>query len=400
MGQKENRFFKPQGILLLIGVLLPFTAPQAGFIMNPVLTGISARFPELSYSTITYLVTLVSLFGIPFNFLSGYLAGRKVKYKTLVVAGAFLMAAGGVMPLFTKSFLIWCICRCFVGAGMGMIMPLGNALITGFYKGEQAVKVQGMATVVLNVTGIVLQLLTGWLAASDISWAWIIHSVYFAVAALALIAVPEPQKQERVISKEAGKQEKLHPAVWLLSLNFSMVFLFSQILLLSVGNVIQQYDLGNSAIAGMLTSIFTVGGMMGGFLLKSFHDKFGKNFLFIMHMMLAFGHVLAFFTRNVYGLGIACFVIGVGTFTLWPALANTVGSVSPGERAAIASAVFMVLLNIGSFLASPVCSIIEACIGKNPVYPMACAAMAMFGLAVGWKFWQPAYERLENEGSH
>ena len=64
-----------------LGVLTVFIAGQATFIINPALANLAEKFPDVSYSTVLLLSTVVT--GLVFPFL--IISGNKVRYKTLAI---------------------------------------------------------------------------------------------------------------------------------------------------------------------------------------------------------------------------------------------------------------------------------------------------------------------------
>lgn len=185
-----------------IGVLLPFMVAQVGFIMNPTLTEFAKLFPDLSYSTVSYLATLPSLICIPCNLLAGKVVGKKIGYRPLCMAAIALVVIGGMLPWFFQDFIGWCICRCVMGAGMGLIMPLGGALVSRIFKGNMAVKMQGIGTIVLNSAGVSLQIAASLLIVHNVNYAWLLHGVYIAVFVLVGLFLPEPDRGEKRYRQE------------------------------------------------------------------------------------------------------------------------------------------------------------------------------------------------------
>ena len=97
--------------------------------ITPALNTIMQAFPDLPISTIYLASTLPSLTVIPATIVAGMLAGDKAKYKTLAIIGIVIFILGGVAPYFSDNFTVILIERAVFGIGLGIISPLGNALI-------------------------------------------------------------------------------------------------------------------------------------------------------------------------------------------------------------------------------------------------------------------------------
>lgn len=379
----QNYREKQIGWMTYIGVLLPFMVAQVGFIMNPTLTEFAKLFPELSYSTVSYLATLPSLICIPCNLLAGKVAGKKIGYRPLCLVAIALVVIGGVLPWFFQNFIGWCICRCIMGAGMGLIMPLGGALVSRIFVGNRAVKMQGIGTIVLNSAGVSLQIASSLLIVYNVNYAWLLHGVYIVVFVLVWLFLPEPklEREDRVRELDSNK---LPIKVWIYSISFGFVFMFAYAMILNISRIVIEERIGTAGVVGMITAMFTVGGMVAGLILNILYKKIGKWLFSVGHILIAFSLGFGLFAQNIFSLMVVCFLIGIGVFTIWPASINEFGNICKPNQIAIASGIFVAALNVGAFLASAYCGTVEMFFGSNPRLPILIAVLGMTGLAICW----------------
>lgn len=98
-----------------------------------------------------------------------YCGRKKVKYRTLALTGCIIFTVSGTLPAIVGgSFAFILVTRALVGIGLGLMAPLGNALIIGLYEGQKQAAYLGYGTLLMNGGGIVLQMLGGALA--DVGW--------------------------------------------------------------------------------------------------------------------------------------------------------------------------------------------------------------------------------------
>lgn len=381
---------KQYGFAAIVGAVLPFMASQVGFIMNPALASFADLFPDLSYSTITYLATLPSLICIPFNLIAGNIAGKKVKYKTLTLLAIALIIIGGIAPFFFTNFIGWCICRCILGIGMGLVMPLGGALVASMFEGKKAVQMQGVGTIVLNMSGVALQLVSGWLVGYNVNYAWLLHGALLIVFIMVWIFLPEPEKIEDETSASAtgtisgGSKISMPISVWLFSVSFGFLFMFCYTLIMNMSKIVIGENLGTTAVVGTITALFTVGGIVAGVMFAALHRLLSKWLIPVMCILIVFSLLLGYFGSNIAMLMAASFFTGVGTFVVWPACINEFGEICQPEQISLASGIFMAVLNIGCFLASAYNGIVGKFMGDNPRYPVIVGAFAMAVITIPW----------------
>ena len=374
---------KQAGWIARVGVLLPFLVAQVGFIMNPTLTEFAKLFPDLSYSTVSYLATLPSLICIPCNLLAGKVAGKKIGYRPLCMAAIALVVIGGMLPWFFKNFIGWCICRCVMGAGMGLIMPLGGALVAHFFKGDMAVKMQGIGTIVLNSAGVSLQIAASLLIVHNVNYAWLLHGVYIAVFVLVGLFLPEPDREREDTDMKSGSN-KFPAVVWAYSVSFGFVFMFAYALVLNISRIIMEEGLGTAEIVGTVTAMFTVGGMAAGLILDMLYRKMGKWLFPTVHILMVASLGFGVFVQNIPGLMMVCFMTGMAVFTIWPASVNEFGNICKPNQVAAASGIFVAALNVGAFLSSAYSGIVEMFLGNNPRISVLTSALGMIVIAICW----------------
>lgn len=192
-----NKMLKPTIISISMATVM------AGAAISPALGLIAQAFPEASETIIKLILTAPSLMIIPFSFLSSFLT-TKLRKKTIILIGLTIYLIGGIIPQFLSSIYLILFFRLLLGAGVGLLMPLGMSLINDYFTGDERTKLMGYNSAFSNFGGIVTMLLAGWLA----TFGWRIpFNVYFlglVIFILVFFFLPKGEVQE------ADNKEKNH----------------------------------------------------------------------------------------------------------------------------------------------------------------------------------------------
>lgn len=163
-------------------------------VITPSLSKMAEAFPDQPYLLINSLPTI--FLGIT-GLLFGAIAGRRLSFRTLAVLGSLLCVVGGCLPFFTGGFWFVLLNRAVFGVGLGLLVPMANALVNLNFEGDRRSYLLGVGSLVMNAGGIVLQMLGGCLA--EIGWRYVflgyLPYVIALVASLFIRSVPVPEKE-------------------------------------------------------------------------------------------------------------------------------------------------------------------------------------------------------------
>ncbi len=342
---KKNAF----SMLAILSIL--FLTTGTGEI-GPAIQSIAMAFPGTPLTTILLVLTLPILVMIPTTILSGMLAGSKVKYKTLAATGILFFVVAGVAPAFTHiNFAIILIERAVFGLGVGIIFPLGNALILGLYDGQKRAKMLGIGTMIMNLGGIILQLLGGLFA--GIKWYYSFYPYLLGIISLILVLffLSEPAKAPQ-IEGESKPKVKIPGGVCLTAILFGIAQLLSFPLLANMSVYLAIKGLGDAAVAGIMMSAITVGGALGGATF-SYVYKLTKHYVIAVYLFcIVFGYALILYSGNIIFVGLGAVLAGVGIFSLLTASMVIIGMMVTPAAFAVSSSIIMVSLMLANFIAT------------------------------------------------
>lgn len=371
---KNNKFLK-------IAVLSVFFVQMGVGTITPAIANIAAAFPDIPFTTLLLVSTLAVLMSVPATLISGRLAGSVVKYKTLLIVGMILFLGGGVAPYFmaTSSFTAILVVRAIFGIGLGITVPLGAALIISFFDGEERAQMMGLSNVIANVGGILFQLLGGFAATASWELAFLVHGLGIITLILVLF-LPEPAK---VPAQAAGEAKpKLPGSVYGFAAAIFFIMALIYPMLVNMSSIIAVSGMGGAGDAALVLTMFTVGGMLGGFIFAKVFGIFKKNSLTLGLAMLTLAMASIGFGSSIAFMYIGTTVAGIGFSFIMPTVFMDLGAAVHPSQMPTASGIIMACLNIGGFCSAYMFAFIAGIAGmtesiKFPFY----VSMSVFAVA-------------------
>jgi len=334
-----------RALLTRAAVLSLFTMGASGGIINPGMQQLAKAFPTVPLATILLLSTVPALVAIPFTALSGAIAGRKVGFRQLAWAGLTIIVVAGATPYFLHSFSAILICRGLLGAGLGLMSPLGYSLVLRLFAGGQRANLMGLGNACMNIAAVVFQLAAGMAAAASFRYVFPIYLVGVLPLAM-LLWVPEPKKVQR----PQGRRFSMPAAGWAYAAVGGILVLLYQPIVLLTSTLFDVNHIGSAAIAGAVLSVTMVGYAVGSTLSGPAVRRLGRHSMPVALAMMAVGSGIYAFAGHLPVFVGAALVGGIGFGLIYPALMNRIGGIVPLHAAAGAISVFTVCVSLGVFL--------------------------------------------------
>ena len=355
----EEKRISPIGtaaIMCLFLVSMGFT------VVTPAMATLGAHYVG---KDVTWISTLPTLFTVIATALAGSVMGKKVKYRTLAIAAGVLYLIGGCAPALFDNYAGMLVCRAILGFGLGLMAPLGNALIVGNYKGQKQASLLGYGTLFMNGGGIILQMLGGALA--EMNWQLVFWGHAFGLIGLVMaFFLPEPDAPAAVPeAASAGKKEKMGKAVWLIAILFIVFNILNYPIMLNISTLFEIRNAGGATVAATGLSLYTVAGCVAGLV-------FGTLFKFAKRWCIALGYILCglgalciYVGQNAAIMTLGLILIGFGFSIVMPAFFAWVGVVTPASTVAGAISICMAVMNLGGFVSSFWLKLLTAIFGEN-----------------------------------
>ncbi|MCO5387546.1 MAG: MFS transporter [Desulfosporosinus sp.] len=338
---------KRQSLVLLAIFSFGFIAMGIGTI-TPAIASIGGAFPNISFSTLLLVSTIPALVSIPVSILGGSVAGKSVKYRTLVLFASLVFSIAGAIPYFLHDFTHILLARGLFGLGLGLIMPLNSALIFNLVPPDKQASVMGTNSVVMNIGGIVLQLLGGVLASVNWNYSFLAHALGIITFFIVLIYLPEPQKAETPLGTEAVKL-KMPTSVIGWSIVFGIITILDYPSLTNMSSVLLTIK-ANAAVAGVVLMFMTVGGMAAGAVFGKVFQKLGRQTLNLGLVFFIGSQIIFSFSQSVtlFIIGEVCLGIGL-TFSMSSIYMLAGSSIHPSQTP-MAMSIIVSGMSLGGFL--------------------------------------------------
>ncbi len=319
---------------------------------SPALAVIGKNFPEASSEAIASIATLSTLTSVPFTIISGLLLGRKVKFRTATFIGLFFTLLGGVMPFFATNVTEILIGRAVLGIGSGISTPVITCLVLSLFKGDDISKQFSRNSMATNIGAVIFQMLGGILC--NYSWK-LPFAVYFIVLPVMVIAfmwLPEPKESattglQSVKGFDLSKIITKHVMFW--SIVYALYMLWFYTYVTQTSGIIVNNGYGDSTVAAVVLSLFTLIGVLGGGLFHKIQKKIGVKSMTLGLCMNGVSFIFLALSRDLVAYSIFSLTFGFGYGLLQPAVDYFMGIGLDDDYRAASISVSKIVSSLGSF---------------------------------------------------
>lgn len=385
----ENTSKTNVGVGAMLGALSLFLVSQAAMLVNPALSSLAEKFPDVPFTSIQLASTLCSLMYVPTNIISGMISGKKVKYKTMALISLIVTTIGGVLPFFVgSSWNIILVCRALLGIGAGLGFPLGNAYIMQHFDSKRSASLQGLGSLTQNLAGFAFATIAGWVCMVNVDYVWLAHLILIIPIILVAAFIKEEDSsvpEGPASGNESATSAKLPGLAILYSVLFGLMFAVFYPLNLNVSAIMTAEGFGSAAAAGTALSMYTVGGILAGLVFGPMFKALKKWTFAACFVSWVIALFIGYSATNTAMFGLAIGLGGLAIFCVWPATFMSFAEFVPADKSALAAGIFSALLNVGAFLATPFTSVVYTVTGnQNPRTPILVGAIVTIVLAVVW----------------
>ena len=316
---------------------------------SPALATISQSFPDAPATAIASIATLSTLTAVPFTILSGLIAGRRIRFRTLTLVGLAIVFLGGILPYFAENIGEILVGRAILGAGTGLITPIASTLVLALFSGDDVARQFGRNGMATNVGAVLFQLIGGFLCNYSWRMPFMTYLAIIPVFLIVLLLLPEPETTGRERQKPVHLSQVLtwHVVGWGLFFASHMVFFYPFVTEMS--GLVQANGFGSAATAAIILSVCTGTGVLGGYLFYRVHRACRLQTLCVGFGTCAVGYLVLILSQSVWSLLAASAVFGVGYGLLAPAFTYYLGLPLKPELRAASLSVYHIFTSLGSF---------------------------------------------------
>ena len=348
---------------------------------SPALATISQSFPGASSTAIASIATLSSLTAVPCTILSGMIAGRKIRFRTLTIIGLAITFLGGLLPVFAESVGEILVGRAVLGVGTGLIAPITSTLVLYLFSGDDVPKQLGRNAMSTNIGAVIFQLLGGYLCNYSWRMPFLAYLAVLPVLLIVLLLLPEPEEAEKPEHKRLELRKVLtwHVAGWGIFNAAHMVFFYP--IVTEMSGIVLRNGFGDATMTAVILSVLTGTGVLGGYIFYPVHRRCTLATFSVGFGLCAAGYILMLLANNAFGLLLTAAVFGVGYGLLQPTFNYYLGVPLAPELRAASLSMYHIFTSLGSFGSAFVLSFLRQLAGSSHERFSFMAGLAFYGLA-------------------
>lgn len=208
------------GSLMFKTAILSSTLLLTGVGLGSVfLPSLKASYPDISDVMLKSFVSLPNATQLLALVLVGLLTSKFGK-KKLLMFGALLFVASGIVPLFISSFTIILIARLFLGFSVGLVQPIGTSLLADYYTDQERNKLMGFQSAFSGLANTLMTFIVGLFIQTSWRMGFSVYLIGLIIFFLTWIYLPKDQKVQAPADMPAKSKTKLSLNViwWMLAM--------------------------------------------------------------------------------------------------------------------------------------------------------------------------------------
>ena len=350
---EENTKKYDYSILNIIAAISVSGLIYLGNFVSPVISSISAAYPDVSETAIKMLTTIPSLMMVVMSLVSGGLTSRYPIKKIVVFASVFSLI-GGLMPVFLDGITVLVVSRVIFGIGHGLIFPMASAIVNQLFTGKQRDRLMGIRAGVGALIGAAYSSIAGMVGMINWRYAFACTAVVIPIALLIAWKCPENELSKSPSKgSEKVKEKKLTTLTYVI---YAGLFIYNMLMVTFMTNlslVISRDNIGTVAQAGTVSSVYTVSAFVAGVIFSSVKNKAKRYTTPLAFGLVGIGLAILYFSYSLplFYVGAVFYGLGFGFYNPQLTMVAAQTATKP-IYAPIAIAGYTSCVGIGQFLAS------------------------------------------------
>lgn len=356
----ELNMSKGKTLLFLITLFLTNIAVMADMVIIPAADGLFSTFENVG--AVNFILSGPALI----NVFSALMCGKLMQYfskKTLLVAGFAIFTVSSIFGVAVESLSFLITMRILVGAAMGIINATAMALIAEIYVDEtKRGTIMGIFNASMAGIGAVIGLIAGYFAVESWQSVFKVYWISVPVLVLTLLFLPYTAKEGKPIPSEetnTGRKNTYIMRLVMLSLSCIALNVIYGIVYYQIALYVAERNIGNESVAGILSSLGTVGSCIACMLFGFTYSKLKRGTIIPTYLLLILCYILLYFTNNTILAGIACTLMGsaFGNGFSYFFLRCTV--IVPPEKTSFSVSVITAVGGFGMFLSTYAATLLQ-----------------------------------------
>ena len=299
----------------------------------------------------------------------------KIGMKKTVIAGLLITGVGGVMPLFNDtSYAYFLTSRFLFGAGKGLIFTPSVSYINILFDENERATLIGFRSAVEMLGQALLTLAMGGLAVFSWSFSFSINVLFFIIALLVAIKIPEVDANSGPSKTSAKSTSKIPLIIYPMALFVGVIAISGSMIGIRFPAIAAEIR-GAGYNSSIWVAIKPILGIAAAIFFGRLNAILGKKLLYIGIIFLIISQLMIGFSNGnflvlVIGFLLSSFVLG------WvvPIIINTISRLTTGKQQRLSTAMVLICANVGIFLMPFIVRGLENLSGSTDLaapYPLA-----------------------------
>jgi MFS family permease len=346
-------------------LLIPFVWIYELSVVAPILGSVATAFPNASTFELQLIVIMPFFASIPMSIVAGKLAQRFDK-KSLIIVGLLIYGVAGMLPFLAQTMTQILFFRLITGVGVGLVLPLPNAIIAEHFEGTKRQRLLGLATSVANIANVLDSIAVGFILLLGWRYPFLCFAVCLVIMIVAIFGLPKspPNMQTIEVVDHHLPSKNIPKIVYALVAFMSINWLFFAFNIENMALFMTTEKIGLPWMIGIAVCLPGGASIISGAIFPDFYNKTKEYIVSLSIAIFAIGYVVLYFTHSFEVQSIANILIGLGSGMLSPYILNlTSQKVEKAHRDA-AYGLVTSGIHIG-FLLAPFAQLIIATISGN-----------------------------------
>ena len=346
----------------LVAIIAIFLVAGVGNYMNPAIATMAAAWPESTATAINNVSTLPALVSLPVMLIVSAVAGKKIKYKPLMIFALIVSLIGGLGPYFyAPSWTVVLVFRAILGVGAGCFGVRSAIMLSSVPKEYQATCI-GIGTGLYSGVNLVLGPVVGALA--EISWntPFLVNALCLITLILVLFFLKEPEVQQDAEAAQenaaGGTKAPISGKAVFYAILQAIATGSMYPLLLGLSTFYASHGLGDAVMAGTATTCYSLGCLIT--LVLGPIQKVFKNYTaFVGYLLATAGLALVYFVPGVATSMAGALIGGAGFMIAFSMIQVFTGMVVTPAQLAFSTTLILVGNQLGVYISSYIINIFD-----------------------------------------
>ncbi len=303
-------------------LLIPFVWIYELSVVAPILGSVAAAFPHASTFELQLIVIMPFFTSIPMSVVAGKLAKRYDK-KSLIIGGLLIYGIAGMAPFFAQTMNQILISRFITGIGVGLVLPLPNAMIAQYFAGTERQRMLGLATSVANIANVLDSIAVGFILLLGWNYPFLCFSVCLIIMVVAIVGLPKspPVLQEDAVASHLPTKN-IPNTVYILVAFMAVNWILFAFNIENMALFMTTENIGLPWMIGIAICLPGGASIISGAVFPEVYRKTKEYIVSLSVAVFAAGYIVMAFTHSFGTQSVANILIGLGSGMLTPYILN------------------------------------------------------------------------------